>query len=175
MVGIRRLQGYSVNLIAGYTKNTVYGFDSFEGLPEDWGVNDTLSQKKEVRYHKGKFSLQGMMPDVAKNVELIKGWFSESLKDFMDSNSGPVHLLHIDCDLYSSTKTIFQHTSNRLVSGSIIVFDEITMGDDIEHELLAFFELVRDEKIEYEWVARSNTNFNNVAVRILKVPNSTYD
>ena len=59
-------RGYSVNLIAGYTKNTVYGFDSFEGLPEDWGVNDTLSQKKEVRYHKGKFSLQGMMPDVLK-------------------------------------------------------------------------------------------------------------
>ena len=166
--------GFSVNLIASHTKNTVYGFDSFEGLPEDWGINDTLSQKKEVRYEQGKFSLQGKLPEVRENVVLVKGWFNESLKHFMYSNSDPVHLLHVDCDLYSSTKTIFQYTSHRLVPGSIIVFDEITMGEDLEHELLAFFELVREEKIEFEWIARSNSNFNNVAVRVLKVPNSIY-
>lgn len=108
-------QGASLRLIANHLHQTVHGFDSFEGLPEDW----TAMQRR------GRFSLGGAAPDgLPGNVELHKGWFSESLPAFLASHSGPVRFLHVDCDIYSSTLTVLDLLAERLVSGSIVVFDE---------------------------------------------------
>ena len=47
-------------LVGKRSSKIVHGFDSFEGLPEDWlGFNDV----------KGKFNLHGKLPDVPKNVK----------------------------------------------------------------------------------------------------------
>lgn len=108
--------GGSINFIAKRLPGrAIHGFDSFEGLPENWSGNQMAA---------GFFSRRGKMPKVAPNVTLHRGWFSDSLPKFTTGTSDPVALLHVDCDLYSSTVSIFEHLGDRLVPGSLIVFDE---------------------------------------------------
>jgi predicted O-methyltransferase YrrM len=104
--------GRTITHLAKLTHSMVYGFDSFEGLPEDWRSG----------FAKGAFA--GDLPQVPKNVTLVKGWFDATLPDFLSSKPGPIALLHVDCDLYSSTKTIFDLLAKRIVPGTVIVFDE---------------------------------------------------
>ena len=92
--------------------NKLYGFDSFSGLPENWASAAT----------KGYFSLNGEIPKLPENVVVHKGWFADSLKEFEVSE--PISFIHIDCDVYSSTKTVFDHIGKHIVKGTIIVFDE---------------------------------------------------
>ena len=108
--------GGSINFIAGHLrKRPIHGFDSFEGLPEDWSGNQMA---------RGFFSRKGRMPKVASNVALHRGWFCDTLPKFAAENDEPVALLHVDCDIYSSTVTIFEHLGSRLVPGSLVLFDE---------------------------------------------------
>lgn len=90
----------------------VYGFDSFEGLPEDW--------RSSVRA--GAFALD-TPPDI-DGAELVIGLFAETLPSFLDGHPGPVAFLHLDADLYSSTRTVLEHIGPRLREGTVIVFDE---------------------------------------------------
>jgi predicted O-methyltransferase YrrM len=90
----------------------VYGFDSFQGLPEDWRAG----------FAAGAFG-DAEPPDVP-GAELVVGWFADTLPAFLDAHPGPVDLLHLDADLYSSTATVLEHVGPRLRPGSVVVFDE---------------------------------------------------
>ena len=115
-----------------------YGFDSFEGLPEAWRSG----------FGKGVFA-QARLPAVPPNVTLVKGWFDDTLPRFVhDRPQLPLSLLHIDCDLYSSTKTIFANLQDRIVPGTVIVFDEYwNYPGWRDHEFRAFEELRADTGI----------------------------
>lgn len=106
-------RGGTINHIATRTSKTVYGFDSFEGLPESW----------DQGLEKGHFSVK-QLPKVRPNVTLIKGWFDQTIPPFLKQNAGTAALLHIDCDLYSSTKIVFDLMEPRIAPGTVIVFDE---------------------------------------------------
>jgi len=137
--------GYSINKLAEYSKESqVYGFDSFEGLPEDW-----------KGYHKFDFNRNGELPSVHPNVKLIKGWFNESLPSFLRHyDNKTISLLHIDCDLYSSTKDIFINIRPFFKKDLIIIFDEyFNYPNYEEHEFRAFKELVQELQLEYEYLA----------------------
>ncbi|GAB4157819.1 MAG: hypothetical protein Tsb009_34970 [Planctomycetaceae bacterium] len=136
-------EGTTLNILAGFTQQTIYGFDSFQGLPEDWRAG------KE----QGRYSLHGQLPQVKGNVQLIPGWFEETLPEFLNRHSEPIAFVHIDCDLYSSTRTILSALKNRFVPGSVIVFDELFNYPGYEqHELKAFYEFLRETEIECEWI-----------------------
>ena len=105
--------GYSINHLAKMTDQRVFGFDSFEGLPEGW-----LDVWKA-----GAFAVP-KPPRVRENVTLVKGWFNESLPGFLKEHPGQIAFLHVDSDLYSSAKTIFELLEPRLKPGAVIVFDE---------------------------------------------------
>jgi hypothetical protein len=127
--------GRTISHIAKSRSGPVYGFDSFEGLPEDWRSG----------FAKGAFA--GHLPPVPNNARLIKGWFNETLPAFLAANAGDVALLHVDCDLYSSTKCIFDLLAGRLKSGAVIVFDEFWNYPGWQrHEIKAFDEF----KAEYQ-------------------------
>jgi len=64
-------QARTLNYLAAKTSQTLYGFDSFEGLTEFW--RDGIG--------KGAFALDGL-PKVRPNVVLVKGWFDERLPKF---------------------------------------------------------------------------------------------
>ena len=106
--------GRTINCIAKMTNGPVYGFDSFEGLPEDWG-RDT--------YVVGSFRVS-RLPNVRKNVSLIKGLFENTLSSFLKSQEKPIRFIHIDCDLYSSTRAVLRSCQPYIMPGCVIVFDE---------------------------------------------------
>lgn len=109
-------RGTSINYIAARRNWQVIGFDSFEGLPEDWRDG----------YPKGTFLTSGP-PAVAPNVTLQVGWFNQTLPHFresLDNPDQPIAYLHIDSDLYSSAATIFDVMGQNIVPGTVIVFDE---------------------------------------------------
>ncbi len=95
--------------------STIHGFDSFEGLPEDWSGNAMAA---------GCFNRRGKLPKVPANVVLHRGWFNVSVPGFAREHQGPVAFMHVDCDLYSSTADIFAALGDRIVPGTVIMFDE---------------------------------------------------
>jgi hypothetical protein len=132
--------GRTIRHLAALQSGPLYGFDSFEGLPDAWRTG----------YPKGKFG--GQLPTVPGNVELIQGWFSDTLSAFLSTHTGDVSLLHVDCDLYSSTKTIFDLLEPRLVPGSVIVFDEYwNYPGWQQHEYKAFNEFVTRTGRKYRY------------------------
>ena len=104
--------GRTIRHVAGITSRNIHGFDSFEGLPEAWRTG----------FEQGAFKQR--LPEVPGNVTLHQGWFSDSLPRFVESTAGPIALLHIDCDLYSSTAFVLNALRDRIQTGTIIVFDE---------------------------------------------------
>jgi hypothetical protein len=135
-------QGTTINHLASLTPKTIHGFDSFEGLPEFWRPN----------FEKGRFAV-AKLPTVRANVQLHKGWFNESLPTFLSANKGPAAFLHIDCDLYSSTRTIFQLFRDRIQPGTVIVFDEMFNYSGWQQgEFKAFNEFIADTGMKYDWI-----------------------
>ncbi|MEM7653494.1 MAG: TylF/MycF/NovP-related O-methyltransferase [Pseudomonadota bacterium] len=123
----------------------VHGFDSFEGLPEDW------TGHLETR---GAFSQKGKLPEVPGNVRLHKGWFDETLGKWTAENPDKVGFLHVDCDLYSSTMTILEGLKDRLQVGTIITFDEyLNYPGWRVHEYKAWQEFTEAQKISYDYIA----------------------
>jgi predicted O-methyltransferase YrrM len=152
--------GRSINRMAQGRQGTVYGFDSFEGLPEEWRDG----------YDKGAFARQDL-PEVLPNVELVVGWFDRTLPKFLDEHPGPVSIVHIDCDLYSSTQTVLTQLRERLVPGTIILFDEYFNYPGWEmHEFKAFKEFVESTGLQYEYIGL-HPKHQQVAVRVTGVHN----
>jgi hypothetical protein len=134
--------GRTINHIANLTGGPVYGFDSFEGLPEDW--------RPDIR--KAAFKLD-KLPAVAGSVEPVVGWFEDTLPGFLKAHPGPVGFLHVDCDLYSSTKTIFHHLRGRIVPGTVIVFDEyFNYVGWRRHEFKAFAEFLAESGLRHHYI-----------------------
>jgi hypothetical protein len=154
-------RGSTINKIAECVGEftTVHGFDSFEGLPEDW----------HGPYRRGLFQMDGRLPEVRRNVKLHPGWFEATVPQFAAAHPGtPIAFLHVDCDLYSSTKTIFDGLGDRLRPGSVVVFDEyFNYPGWRDHEYKAFQELVSDRSLRYRYVAYNSHDWN-VAVQIVE-------
>lgn len=150
--------GATLNSMCARSKGTVYGFDSFEGLPEDW----THFQKT------GRFSSNGNPPDnLLPNAQLVIGYFDETLPNFAEEHSGTVSFIHIDCDLYSSTKEVFKHLAPRFAPGTILVFDEYFNYPSWQHhEHKAFSEYLESAHLEAEYFGFASSG-QSVAVRLV--------
>ena len=118
-----------------------YLFDSFEGLPPIEGDTDqgayeiqrgTWNENMDMR---GAFEetigmpieenvLRGLSTVVSRErVHLIKGFFAETLKRPM---AGKASIVHLDCDLYSSTAEVLRFLSEQdiLQDGCLLMFDD---------------------------------------------------
>ena len=136
-----------------------HGFDSFIGLPEDW-KGDSLA---------GKFSRDGVPPEVRPNVTLHIGWFDATVEPFIKAQNQDVSFIHIDCDLYSSTMTVLRACRERLLVGTVIVFDEYFNYPGWErHEVRAWREFVAEAGMGYEYIGYAARHYS-VAVRITSI------
>ena len=146
--------GDSINYISSFTQDKVYGFDSFEGLPEKWIDG----------YEIGTFSLNGVVPNFPNtNTEIVKGLFSDSLLDFITTQNKKVSFIHFDADLYSSTKCVLVILKTHLDTDCVIIFDELVNYpgfDGATGELRAFYEFVTENNVEYEWIGMNGPPFN---------------
>ncbi len=150
--------GKSINYISKIKPDKIiYGFDSFEGLPEAW-ITD---------YDAGHFKMNGL-PEVNPNVELIKGYFDETLPQFVQEKGDfDIAFINIDCDLYSSTKTIFNNLKNHISSGTIICFDDFfNYPNWQEHEYKALTEFLNETGFKIEYLGYVYTN-TKVAIKIV--------
>lgn len=147
--------GTSIRQIAALADQDVHGFDSFEGLPEAWHNEP-----------KGSYSTDGVKPSVPDNVTLHQGWFEDTLPDFVKNHQDPVRFMNVDCDIYSSTKTVLDLLSGQIIPGTVIVYDEYigneTWRDD---EFKAFQEAVQKHGWKYDYLGFSFMT-KQVVVRI---------
>lgn len=144
------LRWWSTNLPPG---SRLVGFDSFQGLPEDWNE----------RNPRGMFDRGGIPPELdGEHIELVIGSFQETLPGFLHrwQPALPV-VVHLDADLYSSTAFVLGLLNGRLPSGTILVFDEFW---DIRHEHRAFLEFSERRRSGHEFLAVTNAQ---AAVRLL--------
>ena len=123
----------------------VFSFDWFEGLPDDWlpayGIN------------RGYFA-QSPPTDLPDNATIVVGRFEDTLEPFLAERPHlPVDLLHIDCDLYQSTRYVLQRLTPRLGPGTVMVFDELFYYPTREqHEAKALYEWLVETKNAFEWI-----------------------
>ena len=151
-------KGESINFFAkNCPKALVYGFDSFEGLEEDW-YGFTLQ--------KGSFSTAGKLPNCEKNVELYKGWFEETVPSFLGIlKESQIQILHLDADTYKPTAYVLNALSKNLGKGTIVLFDEYFGYPGYRsHEFKAWQELVKANDIVYRYIGYSE---QQVAIEIL--------
>jgi hypothetical protein len=131
-------QGLTLKIISDHFSNqTVWGFDSFKGLPETWFLKSQIgirrSQHPLGKFALGQEELQIVVNQFAKRkVKLVPGWFNQTIVPWMNDNPDVVSFLHIDCDLYSSTLDILNLLNDRIVPGTVIVFDEIYPWNNID-------------------------------------------
>jgi Macrocin-O-methyltransferase (TylF) len=127
---------YWANLLTNPRAN-LHGFDSFEGLPEDWNEFKP----------RGTFSTGGQTPAIDDpRVRFFKGWFSDTLPAY----SVPEHevlVLNLDADLFTSTMDVFKYIGPYIVPGTYLYFDEF---NDPDHELRAFVEFAGASQRRFE-------------------------
>lgn len=135
-------------------QSSLHGFDSFRGLPENWDASIGM------RSPKGAFDLGGIAPVFDDTrVTLHVGWFEETLPGF----TLPSHdrlLVHLDADLYSSTKFVLDCLAPAICPGTILLFDELRVTG--HHERRAFGEFLDATGMRFRFLAGSDC-FNQSA------------
>jgi hypothetical protein len=144
-------QGYSLKYFAERLKSPdarFFGFDSFEGLPEDW---------TQVGVKKGDFDLGGKMPYTEDpRVCFVRGWFQDSVPEVVSRlvarESEAQMIIHYDGDLYSST--LFTLTEiDRFKRPYLAIFDEF-----YGHEARALDSYMQSHRAEVEFISRMDFN-----------------
>ena len=135
-------------------ESRLHGFDSFEGLPEDW----------DLKWPKGMFSTDGKIPQIDDpRVTFFKGWFQDTLADY-EPPPHDVLVINFDADLYSSTIYGLNRLKDAIVPGTYLYFDEFHDG---RHEFRAFTEFRQDTGMRFELVgvtpAMQNVVFQRLA------------
>jgi len=94
------------------------GFDSFEGLPENF----------TKKFTKGAANMDGAVPQVDdERVSFVKGWFQNTLPGFVNGFTPRSRLVvHNDSNLYSSTFFALASLNTLLVPGAVVILDDFS-------------------------------------------------
>jgi hypothetical protein len=118
------------------------GFDSFEGLPEDWRPDMPT----------GHFATGGAPPEIDDpRVSFVKGLFNETLPAYRLPEHDQL-IVNIDCDLYSSAATVLSWLEPHLRRGTLLYFDELP---DRDHEMRALKEFLARTDVGVRPIARA--------------------
>lgn len=130
-----------------------YGFDTFEGLPESWGL-----------FKKG--DMDAIIPDIDDNrVAFYKGLFQQTFYPFTKSHdlkNDRIKVIHLDADLFSSTLFILTSIAPYLKKGDILLFDEFNVPN---HEFFAFQCFTQSFYVKTKLLGAVN-NYLQVAIEI---------
>jgi hypothetical protein len=112
----------------------VHAFDSFEGMPAPVNSKD-LNLIIDDSWFKGQYKgsyeeLNDYCSRRYKNHRMHKGYFERTLTDeFLSSLKTHLPILvWIDCDYYSSTRTVFERLISSLPNGCVIYFDDYALN-----------------------------------------------
>ena len=150
--GVWRGQSFKY-LIKTFKKG--YGFDTFQGLPEDWH-----NQKA------GTYSSDGNIPKV-DGGEFIQGKFEDTLPEFFSVQRPVASVINFDADLYSSTICALNYSKSVIDGNTILIFDEFIINEYWEEdEYKALEEFCSENNFSYEVLAVSFYT-KQVAVKLL--------
>lgn len=134
------------------------GFDTFTGLPEDWG------KSLKGSYHPGDNAPKA----IDSRAKFIKGLYQDTLRGWIDKNQAlflhPLKVIHMDSDLYSSTLFVLATMHEYFRKGDILIFDDFNC---VWHEFRAFHDFSLAYRLDYSLVGAVNT-WRNVAIMINK-------
>jgi Macrocin-O-methyltransferase (TylF) len=138
-------RGRSIKYWANALQNPAsqfYGFDSFEGLSDDFDINGPIK--------KGHFNIKGEIPKIEdKRVHLIKTWFSDLKKNCPVLPNIEQKVIIMDADLYESTTTALNFVKQYIQRGTYLYFDDMSR---IEHDPLAFARFMKRTGLNFELV-----------------------
>ncbi len=161
-------KGASINHLGELLpEKTIHGFDSFEGLPDEWVMSD------DNTVDAGTFKTKEL-PKVKKNVELHVGWFDTTLPEWLGENPGNVAMVHLDCDIYSSTSVALEFLNSVIKPGTVIIFDDLYAWQDEDDypfwrrgQWKALKEWEKDMGREFEVISRMRRR-NSGAILVTK-------
>lgn len=150
-------QGYSFRWFAGQNINPesrFYGFDTFTGLPEDFGA-----------YKKGTFNNGNKPPEINDSrVLFYQGLFQQTVPAFLlELNNSRTNIIMMDADLYSATMYALTSLGPFLKKGDIIFFDEFAVPT---HEFKAFNDFVQSYYTNLELIGAAN-NYYFTAFKVI--------
>jgi len=124
-----------------------YGFDTFTGLPEDFGV-----------YKKGMFNTNNQVPVIDDNrIKFYQGLFQQTVPDFLpEVNKTNRNVIMMDADLYSATLYALTSLAPFLKKDDIIFFDEFAVPT---HEFKAFNDFVQAYYINLQLIAAASNYY----------------
>ena len=139
-------------------EKTLHGFDTFEGLPEEWDIG--LKGPHPAGILKAK--------KIPKDNESKKYWvglFTDQIPQYRKHNYDNMAFVHIDGDLYSSCNDVLYGLNDRIVPGTVLVFDDFMMFETCDpkkwhniwnHECRSLIEWCDANNREVEMFSRSN-------------------
>ena len=176
-------RGMSINFMSKFRNDCLfYGFDKFKGLPENWilpngklkgraGIFNTYSTRNKIFFN--------------ENVTIKDGWFNETVEPFKKSlteaESSKINLIHIDCDIYSSTAFALENIADIIKQNKpYLLFDEfvharrIPIKQRIERniktsiysgsESVAFREFVDKHNVDFKIIGQTQGRRNKVVL-----------
>jgi hypothetical protein len=131
--------GTTIKVIAAACGKPVVGFDSFQGLPEDW------------RYGVKRGAFAGKVPEVPEGVTLKIGLIENTLPAFLETIPDKrIAFIHIDTDLYTPAKLILS-LCKPYMHKTVIVFDEFfNYPGWCDHEHMAFNEFQNETRAMFD-------------------------
>ncbi len=132
-----------------------FAFDSFQGLPQ---IND-IDHKGPFTQGQFKATKDEFIENCKKfsinmdKVFIIEGYYDESLNEslYEKFKMDKLRVVHIDCDLYESTKTVLNFITPLIQNGTVIIFDDWFQfqGNPVKGEQKAFNEWVLEQDIYF--------------------------
>ncbi len=132
-----------------------YGFDTFSGLPEDWGP-----------FKKGAMANNNEAPNIeGTRHQFYQGLFQQTLPTFLKTYEGNRRkIIHMDADLYSATLYTLLTMNDFIKPGDIIFFDEFNVP---MHEFKALEAYIASTYREYEVLGGVN-NYYQTCIKITR-------
>ena len=164
--------------------NKVFGFDSFEGMPnittedvDDYNKSDPLTYvgynvSGDIDNVYNTFNKLDLNMD---NVTLIKGFFQDTLQIQENINNiGKIAVLRLDGDWYESTKICLEKLYNNVIDGGIIIIDDYghfigakKATDEFREKNNIISPLIQTDYTEYYWIKKSNYSVSSVSSYVL--------
>jgi O-methyltransferase len=106
-----------------------FAFDSFQGLPNIEGVDKQGNDFSEGKYTCSEEDFLRAVSSAnlpMEKVFTVPGWYRNTLNVATREkfNLTKAAIIHIDCDLYESTKEVLKFVETLLIDGTIVIFDD---------------------------------------------------
>lgn len=180
------LAGWTARLIAEtmlelHYPSDLYLFDSFEGLPRDkneidaaspdvrrgiWREEMDISAKERQINQRVDVHVHRVLSRIisGERIKVFRGYFSETLRKPLQCKAA---LIHLDCDLYSSTRDVLDGLTRHQVlqDGTVLMFDDWNChrANPKFGQRRAFAEFLHEHKNQYTASEFMRYGFNSMA------------